>query len=61
MCLSQVQDAQATMRLYTMVKKDWEKSVKEGKLHGVAEKVFRKPRTPKKKKNTAQPNTVIAL
>ncbi|KAG5272873.1 hypothetical protein AALO_G00170220 [Alosa alosa] len=58
---SSVQDAQATMRLYTMVKKDWEKAVKEGKLHGVAEKILRKPRTPKKKKTAAQPNTVIAL
>ncbi|KAL2099600.1 hypothetical protein ACEWY4_003994 [Coilia grayii] len=58
---SSVQDAQATMRLYTMVKKDWEKAVKEGKLHGVAEKAVRKPRTPKKKKTTAQANTVIAL
>lgn len=55
--LPQVQDAQATMRLYTMVKKDWEKAVKEGKLHGVAEKVIRKPRAPRKKKA----NTVIAL
>ncbi|XP_063066976.1 RNA exonuclease 4 [Engraulis encrasicolus] len=60
---SSVQDAQATMRLYTMVKKDWEKYVKEGKLHGVAEreKAIRKPRAPKKKMTTVQANTVIAL
>lgn len=30
MCF-QVQDAQATMRLYTMVKKDWEAEIKKSK------------------------------
>lgn len=61
--LTQVQDAQATMRLYTMVKKDWEKAIKEGKLHGISAKIQepRKPRAPKMKKTSAQANTVIAL
>ncbi|XP_023663730.1 RNA exonuclease 4 isoform X2 [Paramormyrops kingsleyae] len=35
---SSVQDAQATMRLYTLVKKQWELSIKEGYRNGAVDK-----------------------
>lgn len=48
----QVQDAQATMRLYTMVKKQWEAEIKASKkgkdLETNREK--RKPKPPRNKK-----------
>ncbi|KAM9816963.1 RNA exonuclease 4 [Neosynchiropus ocellatus] len=43
---SSVQDAQATMRLYTMVKKQWEADIKTGKFSLTA-KNARKPKSPK--------------
>ncbi|TRY94976.1 hypothetical protein DNTS_004652 [Danionella cerebrum] len=43
---SSVQDAQATMRLYTMVKKDWEAELKRARA-GNAQKTPRTPRPPK--------------
>ncbi|KAJ8286888.1 hypothetical protein GJAV_G00044530 [Gymnothorax javanicus] len=50
---SSVQDAQAAMRLYTLVKKQWEVDVKaRHKANGSAnEKTERKPRPPKSKSN----------
>lgn len=51
----QVQDAQATMRLYTMVKKQWEAEIKTSKkdkdLETKREK--RKPKPPRNKKKLA--------
>ncbi|XP_043090247.1 RNA exonuclease 4 [Puntigrus tetrazona] len=41
---SSVQDAQATMRLYTLEKKQWEASLKDARA---GQKSLRKPRTPK--------------
>uniref|UniRef100_A0A8C9S2G5 RNA exonuclease 4 n=1 Tax=Scleropages formosus TaxID=113540 RepID=A0A8C9S2G5_SCLFO len=46
---SSVQDAQATMRLYTLVKKEWEKSIKEGHKNGDPEMLERKTRLPRNK------------
>lgn len=46
LCLCQVQDAQATMRLYTLVKKQWEAEIKAKKSKGSAETNERKPRCP---------------
>lgn len=43
MCVSQVQDAQAAMRLYTLVKKQWEMELKAGRSRG-REKNQKKPR-----------------
>ncbi|KAM8876566.1 RNA exonuclease 4 [Synchiropus picturatus] len=43
---SSVQDAQATMRLYTLVKKQWEADIKAGKF-SLTEKNARKPKSPK--------------
>lgn len=49
---SQVQDAQATMRLYTLVKKQWEAEIKTRKNNKESEKKDeRQPRFPKKKKD----------
>lgn len=48
--VSQVQDAQATMRLYTMVKKHWEAEIKAGHNNkDSATKKTRKPKLPKNK------------
>lgn len=49
---SQVQDAQATMRLYTMVKKQWEAEIKASKKDKDLEtnKEKRKPKPPRNKK-----------
>ncbi|XP_073681049.1 RNA exonuclease 4 [Garra rufa] len=44
---SSVQDAQATMRLYTLVKKQWEAELKAIRA-GQRQKTPRKPKTPKK-------------
>lgn len=44
-CVFQVQDAQATMRLYTLVKRQWEAEIKAGKKNkDLEEKKKRKPR-----------------
>ncbi|TWW81361.1 RNA exonuclease 4 [Takifugu flavidus] len=43
---SSVQDAQATMRLYTMVKKQWEAEIKAKKSKGSEETNERRPRCP---------------
>ncbi|KAL4617437.1 hypothetical protein GN956_G21164 [Arapaima gigas] len=48
---SSVQDAQATMRLYTLVKKEWERSVKAGHKNGYPEERERKTVVPKNKSN----------
>lgn len=49
-CCSQVQDAQATMRLYTLVKKKWEAEIKTKQSNkDSAKKNKRKPKFPKKK------------
>ncbi|KAG7239061.1 hypothetical protein INR49_030221 [Caranx melampygus] len=46
---SSVQDAQATMRLYTLVKKQWEAEIKSSKKNKDSEKKQRKPKLPKNK------------
>ncbi|XP_067106950.1 RNA exonuclease 4 [Osmerus mordax] len=45
---SSVQDAQATMKLYSMVKKEWEKAIKD-KKKDVIGKIVRKPKAPNSK------------
>ena len=51
--LFQVQDAQATMRLYTMVKKHWEAEIKAShKDRDSHKKIERKPKSPKNRNNT---------
>lgn len=46
----QVQDAQATMRLYTLVKKQWEAEIKASKINKDSEKKKeRKPKSPQVK------------
>ncbi|XP_053197248.1 RNA exonuclease 4 [Scomber japonicus] len=50
---SSVQDAQATMRLYTMVKKHWEAEIKAShKDRDSHKKIERKPKSPKNRNNT---------
>lgn len=50
----QVQDAQATMRLYTMVKKQWEAEIKASKKDRDLEtREKRKPKPPRNKKKHA--------
>lgn len=46
---SSVQDAQATMRLYTLVKKQWEAELKASRSLGKEPKTPRKPKAPKVK------------
>lgn len=49
-CVIQVQDAQATMRLYTLVKKQWEAEIKAHQNNKDSEKKSqRKPKFPKNK------------
>lgn len=50
--LSQVQDAQATMRLYTLVKKQWEAEIKASQKDRDSDKKReRKPKRPKNRDN----------
>lgn len=49
-CFLQVQDAQATMRLYTMVKKQWEAEIKASRKNKFLDKRSeRKAKLPKDK------------
>ncbi|XP_029933583.1 RNA exonuclease 4 [Myripristis murdjan] len=56
---SSVQDAQATMRLYTMVKKDWEAEIKASQNNKDSRK--KKERTPKLPSNKNKNNLVAGL
>ncbi len=53
---SSVQDAQATMRLYTMHKKQWENEISQLRSKRLAERKPKKPSKPLVEKNPSEPN-----
>uniref|UniRef100_W5UIS3 RNA exonuclease 4 n=1 Tax=Ictalurus punctatus TaxID=7998 RepID=W5UIS3_ICTPU len=53
---SSVQDAQATMRLYTLVKKKWEADLKASRVQTTSQKIPRKPRAKADPRNASMHN-----
>lgn len=53
---SSVQDAQATMRLYTLVKKKWEADLKASRVQTTSQKIPRKPRAKADPRNAPMHN-----